>query len=207
VTLYIDTREKSNSLIRKLKSEIQCEINTLTAGDFWIPKNDNIIVIERSTYTDFAGKIISGRLWEQVDKCLQVSDDVYFLLVNPYLMRYTKMDYRALIAAQTALSRKVKVFTVRNDTESFIFLKKLYDKYNSDRKIEPSEIRAKPKEMTEREQAKYCLMGISGVGSTYADKLLEGRSLIDIVTMEEDKLIDLTNEKLGNRLYGVFRAK
>lgn len=206
MTLIIDTREKG-SLPKKLKEQVPFEERALGAGDYLIPKEEGFILIERSTYSDFIGKIISGRLWEQMNKCLEISDDVYFLLENPYMQRFSKFSYKATVGAKTSLSRHVKIFETRNASESFIFITKLYEKYNSDKQIDYKETRVKPKTMTDREMARYCLMGIRGIGQMIADKLLEGHTLAEVAMMEEQHIKELTTEKIAKKIWKVFHTK
>lgn len=202
----IDSREKGN-LPSKLKEKVPYEIRALGAGDYWIPKEKGFIIIERSSYSDFIGKIISGRLWQQVEKCTSKSDDVYFLLENPYMQRFSKFSYKATVGAKTSLSRKVKIFETRNATETFIFITKLYEKYNTDRKVDYKETRVKLKGMTDREMARYCLMGIRGIGQQIADKLLLGHTLAEVAMMDKDHLTELTTKKIAEKIWKVFHTK
>lgn len=207
LVLLIDTREKG-SLPAKLKKAVPYEERALGAGDYWIPKQEGFIIIERSTYSDFIGKIMSGRLWEQVEKCLSKSDDVYFLLENPYMQRFSKFSYKATVGAKTSLSRRVKIFETRNASETFIFIKKLYDKYNTDRNVDYKETRVKPKKMTYLEQARFMLMGLNGVGESTVNKLFNNYDdLYEILRTKENELADVVGEKLANQIRNVLHAK
>ena len=90
--IYIDTREKGQFPV-KIKEAFNGEMRTLDAGDYMITKDKGVIVIERSSFADFAGKIKSGRLKEQARKCLEVSEDVYFVVENPWAAKYSKMPW------------------------------------------------------------------------------------------------------------------
>ena len=206
LVLLIDSREKG-SLPVKLKKAVPYEERALGAGDYWIPKEEGFIIIERSTYSDFIGKIISGRLWKQVEKCLSKSDDVYFLLENPYMQRFSKFSYKATVGAKTSLSRRVKIFETRNASESFVFIVKLYEKYNTDKKVDYKETRVKIKGMTDREMARYCLMGVRGIGQQIADRLLKGHTLAEVAMMDMDHLTELTTEKIAGKIWKVFHTK
>ena len=207
MTILIDSREKGN-LPKQVKEIIgDAEITVLDAGDYWIPKEQGFILIERSTYADFIGKIVSGRLWEQMRKCTEASDDVYFVLENPYMQKFSKVSYKAIVGAKTALSRHVKIFETRNASETLVFIKKLYDKYNNNDNSDFREVRVKPKSMTDKEQARFCLMGIRGIGQSIAEKLLESHSLAEVVLMTEDQLEQFVGNKLLKRLIGIFTVK
>lgn len=203
--LLIDSREKGN-LPKKCAKEFDNVIDALGAGDYWIPKDEGFIIIERSTYTDFAGKIMSGRLWEQMNKCLTKSDDVYFILENPFTLKYTKINLKALYSAIASLSRRVKIITTRNSTETFYVIEKLYDKYNNPNKKEFIDTRVKLKDKDPKKQAEYSLMGITGIGGTTASKLLKDRTLRELVNLSNDQLIEGYGKKIADKLIKVFDA-
>lgn len=207
MTLLIDSREKGN-LPQKVAHEIpNNEVKALDAGDYWIPKQQGFILIERSTYSDFIGKIISGRLWEQVRKCKEASDDVYFLLENPFMQKFSKVSYKAIVAAKASLSREVRLFETRNASETLVFIKKLYDKYNSDDNKEFKEVRVKPKKMSYYEQARFMLLGLNGVGDSTVNKIFESYgSLYNVLRTKENELADVVGERLANQIRNVLHA-
>ena len=207
--LLIDTREKGN-LHKKVAAEFPHEYRALGAGDFWIPKEDGFIILERSSYADFVGKIMSGRVWEQLEKCKSKSDDFYFILENPTLLKYTKMNYKAVISCIVSLTRQgAKVVTTRNASETHQVIKYLYEKYNTDKKVTHSETRVKPKSMTSKEQAVYALMGISKIGKKTAESILENRSLFELAEylQTHDKDNSDYDKSLHSKLCDVFNAK
>jgi len=189
--------------------EFEHEYRALGAGDFWIPKEEGYIIIERSTYSDFVGKIMSGRLWDQIDKCKSKSDDVYFVLENPYLLNRSQISYKAVIGAMASMTRKgVRTFTTRNASETHHLIRYLYEKYNTAKKIDQSATRVKPKKMTFREQAIYALMGMNGIGEKTAESLLHGKTLSEfinfIISTEPDE--SPIDTKLHMQLKEVFTA-
>ena len=93
-------------------------------------------MVERSTFADFIGKIKSGRLQEQVRKCKEVSDDVYFLLENPHSAKWSGMPKASIIGAMMSLTRQgVHVMVAQNAGDSYHVIRYLYDKYHSKRKM------------------------------------------------------------------------
>ena len=202
--LLIDTREKGN-LHKKLAAEFEHEYRALDAGDYWIPTEDGVIVIERSSYTDFIGKIMSGRLWDQMKKCMEKSTDVYFLLENPYAARFSKFSFKATIGAKTSLSRHVKIFETRNATESFLFIKYLYERLHLNKKISYKETRIKPRNMSNIEQAKYMLMGLNGVGESTVNKLFDAYDDLDDI-LRSDDLAVVVGDRLAKQIKDVLHA-
>jgi ERCC4-type nuclease len=64
--ILIDHREPEK--IARLLSEyhIEFEIKQLQAGDLWIVKEDEVVVVERKTIADFMVSLRNNRLWEQL---------------------------------------------------------------------------------------------------------------------------------------------
>ena len=203
--IIVDSREKGN-LKNKLITELGAEVKALGGGDILITTDQANIVIERSTYSDFIGKIMSGRLWEQVDKCLQMSDDVYFVLENPYMLNRTNMSLASVYGAIASLSRGVKVITTRNSTETFYFIKSLYNKYHKQKEVSEHEIRVKPKDMSHAEQALFALKGLTGIGEVTAKKLLiHFETLREVASASVGDLMHAGwNEEFSRNLYSVF---
>ena len=63
------------------------------------------------------------------------------------------------------------------------------------------------KGMTDKENARYCLMGIQGIGQTIADTLLDNRSLQDIANLSLDNLEKLIGGRLAKKIRNVFERK
>lgn len=204
--MYVDTREKGK-LIEHLQKTIPVEKMTMDAGDYLIPKDDKFILIERSSFSDFAGKIMSGRLWYQIGKCKEVTDDIYFIVENPYRLRYlSKGTKSALWSAIASISRQVNVLVTMNQYDTFLILKHLYNKYNTNRKVSQGEVRVKPKKMSAKKQAKFALMGLNGIGEQKADLLLAENTLSTLAKMKVKDLTGMVESKLAKRIHAVFRA-
>lgn len=207
LVLIIDSRERGTLPVKMKELVPDATIEALGGGDYLITTEQGKLLFERSTYADFIGKIISGRLWEQVDKCLQITNDVYFVLENPYLLRYTKFNVKALIGVMGALSRKVHVITTRSVTETQYLLMYFYNKYHVKREVQSYETRVKPRNMTDEEQALYCIMGINSVGEATAKKILVGRSIRDVANMEVPALCDFVSLDVARKINSVLVAK
>lgn len=213
--LIIDTREKGLQLANYLSSvgELNSRFDTLTAGDFFIVANkpEYNVVIERSTITDFLGKVRSGRLWEQLDKLKATSDNVHFLLEEPYKLKYTKWNTFAAVSLMAAVGEQCKLFISQNVTWSSSYIMALHRKYASDREVDKNEYnkRFKPrKDMTPIETAIWMLESVEGIGSATANKILSNYSIGELAKMEfEDISKALGNATLADRIYQSLKAK
>ena len=203
--LFIDTREHGK-LVDSLSESVPVKRIVLDAGDFLIPKPQGFVLIERSTFNDFVGKIKSQRLWEQVSKCTEITDDCYLLLENPFALKYSQFNRKAVWAMITEVSRKMKIMMAMNTNDSYVFIKKLYDDYNTERKLERHETRVKSRHMTDEQQALYCLMGIEDVGEVTAKKLLTGASIQELSKMSVEQLGVFVDLKLAEKIFSVLHT-
>ncbi|MEM2934209.1 MAG: helix-hairpin-helix domain-containing protein [Halobacteria archaeon] len=74
--ILIDHREPEK--IARLVSEchVEFEIKLLPAGDLWIVKDGELILVERKTIADFVASLRNNRLWEQLlrlSSCIEIS--------------------------------------------------------------------------------------------------------------------------------------
>ena len=205
--IIVDTREHgpvANSVLKWPHSKRMY----LDGGDFWIVGNDKTIICERSTFTDFIGKIKSNRLYKQIEKCLALSDDVYLLLENPHGMRYSKMPRKSVYSMMTAVSEKVNVLVAQNAGDTLHCISYLNKKYGEDMVSRQIVTRVAKKNATPLEQARYVLSGIAGLGSIRAESLLADKSIVDICNMQTDEINSyVKNATVAKTVHDVLRAK
>lgn len=215
MVLLIDTREKGLQLANYLSSvgELNSRFDVLTAGDFFIVANkpEDNCVIERSTITDFLGKVRSGRLWEQLDKLKATSNNIHFLLEEPYKLKYTKWNTFAAVSLMASVGEQCKLFISQNVTWSSSYIMALHRKYASDREINRNEYnkRFRPrKDMTPTETAVWMLESVEGIGEATATKILSNYSISELSKMEfEDLSKSLGNATIADRIYQSLKAK
>lgn len=200
--LYVDTREKGSLPIKIIDELKDVKRETLDAGDYCIFTNDKPVLIERKKYDDFVQSIMSGRLDEQLEKCKQVTDNIILLLEGTGT-KYSKMSYKSYVAKIASISLKgIQIVNLRNSSESFVFIKKLHDMLSGD--DGPSEIiRVKKKTKSLVEEAKYMLMGCSGIGPKTADQILAEHS---IVSFGMQRILDVPIGKWASHLWNVLHA-
>ena len=176
--LFIDTFEVGSVPVQ-LESTVETSRATLPAGDYWIPKEDgSMMITERSTYSDFVGKIKSGRLYKQVEKCLEYSDDVYFVIEGRW-SKFAKFPVKSAVGMVASISRKVDVMWLDGPNSTIHFLKYMHDKLAGTKK----DIvigRHVPKALSTADTAKYMLQAVPNVGPKTAEKLLNNRTIADL---------------------------
>ena len=201
--MIIDSREKG--LVPTKLEKLGWEGATLPCGDYWIFHSDNCKpkIIEMMQINDMAGKIVSGRLWEQARKCLDVSDDVIFLILGGGRKLYGGVSRKSIaeIMATLCLSG-IQIVSLRGAEEAVRFLTKL-----AEGAVEPDVdhldrlIRLKPDKMDAKQEAVYCLMGIRGIGEKTAREVLKGKSISQWL-----KEHDGTGSKIERRVYDILNT-
>ena len=201
--MLIDTREKGK-IVKNLLDSCNSELRTLDAGDYYIPLENGGVVIERMTYSDFCGKIMSGRLWTQIEKCRSLSNIVYVILENIYTLKYSKISQSSYLGVLLSMYKMdLRVVNSRNMSETTQIIKKLYEYFEVGRKVSHSEIRVKPKSMSSKNTAIFMLMGVQGVGEKTAKKALKDRTLYEYFTyLMESKSLSKTEDKIKKCLIG-----
>lgn len=86
--LYIDSREKENTLNYLKQWNIQYELITLPVGDMQIETPEGRVTIERKQMTDFIGSLLSGRLEDQMRRL--ANEPVPGLLLTGSFSEYRK---------------------------------------------------------------------------------------------------------------------
>lgn len=218
MTLYIDTREKGLPLANYLSSTLGTKaiFKTLDAGDFLIPvenganKGKNII-IERSTITDFLGKKKTDRLSFQIDKMEELTDEIYFLIEQPFKLKYTKWNTKAAMGLMLKVQKKYTILMSLDLQWSASYVLLLHDWYGEDRELSTMEYRVRHKtrkDMTPSETAHFMLMGVEGIGDVTARKALEQYSIarLSVMTFEELKEV-FANATIADRVFQALNSK
>lgn len=217
MTLYIDSRERGLPLATYLSSVLKEKaiFKTLDAGDFLIPVNNDEqgknIIIERSTITDFLGKKKTDRLSFQIDKMEELTDEIHFLIEEPYKLKFTRWNTHAAVSLLTAVGLKYHMFISQNIQWSASYVLYLHKKYGEDRDLTTTEYRVRHKtrkDMTAEESASWVLQGIEGIGDITAKRILSKYTLTRLALMNFDELKEITGSAtLADRIFRVFNVK
>lgn len=204
--IYADAREKSK-LFERVKKTLEPEIKYLDAGDYWIVGEQGKLVIEVTTMSDFCGKMVSGRLWEQVQKCVAETDadHAYMLVVGRYptVRKYITISRKQVLGAISSVSRQMKVLWVDNFSEAYDVLDYFHRHCDT---VSEHTSRTKIKSKNPQEVAEWCMAGCTGIGPSTASKLLEYHSIADLGDMGEDEIAEIIGPKKAKSLYEVLRA-
>lgn len=184
--IIIDTREKQSFIATNLISKkVNIKFEKLEIGDYIVGD----VLIERKTFSDFIGSMISKRLQEQLinlsksEKC--------FLLIEGFNYEYGKFNIhenavRGMILSVATDFGIPTIFTKdEEDTAKFlILLSRKFEKPRTDYSIRQMKT---PK--TPGEQKQFILEGFPGIGPTTAKRLLKGfKNLNEIFSANEEML-------------------
>ena len=134
--LIVDTRESHIKDI--VNPELNISIKNLDIGDFIFKQNDTILIlIERKSINDLADSIKSGRYREQKLRILNSGiplDRIIYLIegtINNNLT-YNGIPGKTLISSiiNLLIRDNIKVIFTKNIDDTFIWLEKIYDKFN-----------------------------------------------------------------------------
>ena len=202
--ILIDTREKGN-VPELLAEKNEHEFRALHAGDYWIATESDPIVIERSTYSDFVGKIMSGRLWEQLEKCKSVSSRIYFIFEGGSLYQ-CNMNVKSIIGAMLSITAKgAFVIQTKGMAETIHAITYLHEKFGGGKVPTHYHSRIKPKHANEKEQTLMALQGYAKIGSKTAGDLLDKfGSLVKVLEASEEELAEVlgpSKAKIVNKAF------
>ena len=206
--LKIDTRE-DKSFVRKVQKVIPSEVVTLDAGDYWVLTDDKPIVIERSTYSDFVGKIMSGRLFKQVAKCQSVTDKVIFCIElsrniygNESYCGFPRKSFIGMLGR--LVMDNVYPICVVSSSDTVNLLSYLYHKVGGEKKeYNPFLKRTKFQGLHTADMQTYLLSSFQGIGQMKAEKALCKFPLKKLLNMSEPEMIEVFG-KPGAKMYEVI---
>jgi Fanconi anemia group M protein len=231
--IIVDSREPQR-VVKKLKEMssnaknngkvFEIKIETLSYGDYIVTGN-GMVVIERKNVFDLLNSVTDGRLWEQLKGLENYKDAKKVLLIEGSVwnvarvrakgkskaertslyFQYIKRVEGAVVSA--LMGWDISVVFTSNEDGTVYFLYKLNEKLGNTadegKKYYTGVVksgRSKDDEVIE------ILMGVTGIGSVTAKKLLEEfKSIYGIVKAKKSDLVRVIGEEKGNYLYSILR--
>lgn len=192
MVMIVDTREPDAlaDLVELCGADVERE--PLPAGDYHAGK----YLVERKEWSDMAGRLLSGTLFEQVDVLVKVADEadlepVYVAEGARDLEHTTLGDNDELTAA---LARIVQMGASVVPTAGAAATARFVAVLDRDAPDDTGRsVRAPPDEPDDpRSVAKHVLMGVPGIGPSMADVLLdEFGTVAGIAGADEDELLGI----------------
>jgi len=168
--IIIDTREKQSLTAANLmEKKANIKFETLEIGDYLIKD----IIIERKTFSDFAGSIINKRLQEQLTNLKKYKR--HFLLLEGFGYDYENFPVNEnairgmLLSVATDFQIPIIYTKDSEDTANFLLiLAKKYEKTKVDIAIRHSK-----NQKSLDDQKQFILEGFPGIGPTLSKTLIE----------------------------------
>lgn len=188
IPIIVDTREKQSLIAANLlEQKANIKFEKLDIGDYLVGDT----IIERKTFLDFIGSMMSKRLQEQLINLKKYPKQ--FLIIEGFYYNYqserVKIHENAIrgMLLSIAIDFQIPIIYTENeeDTAKFLILTaRKYEKPKTNHAIRQSKT-AK----TLEEQKQFILEGFPGIGPATAKQLLDNfDSLRDIFNASKEKL-------------------
>lgn len=182
-TLIIDSSEAGTEVGRRVREYFERQghsimIKPAQADYVWASKEGETVCVERSTPSDFWNKVVSGRLFEQLEAELESCDRLYYVIANykeyEYLLRRAVRDIDpSLTGALTHVARVAHLVPIWSWERFPHWLLLTFEKEVGLR--EPSRVARAPRkrERTPREVAIDMLTALPFIGRARAEEMVE----------------------------------
>ncbi len=206
-TVIMDQRERNSDIAAALKAngvEVRCE--TLPVGDYIISDR---ICIERKTVYDFESSMMSGRLFDQLDR-LSDSYEVPMLLIEGDRDTF-RLKSKVINGAIASLyvDYGVIIISSRSATESGEIIAGIARHEQTDEKREPS-LKGAARAHTHEQFQEYIIGNLPGVGPKLAKAMLtkfkNARRIAD-ASVEELMEIEKIGKKKAEAIHKTFNSE
>jgi ERCC4-type nuclease len=195
--IIADIHEKNSLVISELKASMQInlELKPLKIGDYLTGE----IIIERKTYSDFIGSMISKRLLEQLNQMKAYPKQILILEgLKDLPQKEYKFNPNSIRGAILSIinNHNIPIIFTQNylDTAKYLII---LSKQTQKPESSPTLHSRIPK--TPQEQKKYILESFPNIGPKTADKLLERFGTIkNTINAPKEELKEILKEKVNS---------
>ena len=206
-TVIVDQRERNSELAAALEANgVEVRWETLPVGDYIISDR---ICIERKTVYDFESSMMSGRLFDQIDR-LSDSYEVPMLLLEGDRDTF-RLKSKVINGAMASLyvDYGVIIISSRSASESAEIIAGMARREQSDEKREPS-LKGAARAHTHEQFQEYIIGNLPGVGPKLAKALLvkfkNARSRAD-ASVDELMKIEKIGKKKAEAIHKTFNSE
>ncbi|WP_456474898.1 DEAD/DEAH box helicase [Candidatus Pyrohabitans sp.] len=188
ITIIVDTRELSSSVVRELLSlGVISKPKRLEVGDYVLSAR---VCVERKTTEDFLQSIIDGRLFEQAVTLKRSYAKPVMLIEGDSLYNKRSISPQAIRGALAAIGIDlgIPLFFTANEAESAALIAAIArrEQQEGERYVE---IRGEKRTATLKEQQEFIVAGLPNVNTTLAKRLLrEFGSIEGVFTASKEEL-------------------
>jgi Fanconi anemia group M protein len=208
ITIVVDTRELSSSVVRELLSlGIISKPKRLEVGDYILSSR---VCVERKTTEDFLQSIIDGRLFEQAVMLKRSYAKPVMLIEGDSLYTRRNISPQAIRGALAAIAIDlgIPIFFTANEAESAALIAAIAkrEQQEGERYVE---IRGEKRAATLKEQQEFIVAGLPNINTTLAKRLLkEFGSVEKIFTASKEELerVHGIGEKIAEEIRRVITS-
>lgn len=192
ISIIVDSREK-NSRVPSFLIGAGCDVvfEKLDVGDYLVGD----IVIERKSFSDFIGSLVSGRLKKQLQSLSTCEKRILLLEGFYYNYRDFKISKNAVLGmlCSCLLDYGVPVLYSESEKESAEILMLLGRRGGGG----VSNVRAKKKIVDIEEKKRFILEGFDGIGGKKSRELLERfENIGNVFNASEEELLEILDERV-----------
>lgn len=191
IRVFVDARERG--FLAFLGDLAEVTVSNLEAGDYVVVTERGAVMVERKSYRDFVGSFRSGRLWEQLVRML-AAESFQGVPVVRRVVAVERSDrdldpsdgHEASVLGaemECVFTYGVPIVFLEGRRSVERFLRVLIDRERKGKNDAPPEARwyrpRFPSELPEKDQRRYLLCAIPGIGDHLAGNLLERYGSVD----------------------------
>ncbi len=208
ITIVVDTRELSSSVVRELLSlGVISKPKRLEVGDYVLSSR---VCVERKTTEDFLQSIIDGRLFEQAVMLKRSYARPVMLIEGDSLYTRRNISPQAIRGALAAIAIDlgIPIFFTESEAESAALIAAIArrEQQEGGRYVE---IRSEKRAATLKEQQEFIVAGLPNINTTLAKRLLkEFGSVEKIFTASKEELerVHGIGEKIAEEIRRVITS-
>jgi len=195
----VDTRERG--FLAFLGDLAEVTVCHLEAGDYVVVSERGAVMVERKSYRDFVSSFRSGRLWEQLVRMLSTETFMDVPVVRRALIiERSEWDLEADEASvlgaemECVFTYAVPIVFLEGRGSVERFLRVLIDRERKGKNDAAPEARwyrpRFPSELPRKDQRRYLLCAIPGIGEHLASNLMERYGSVDALCRAEPKELE-----------------
>jgi Fanconi anemia group M protein len=206
-TVIVDQRERNSELLEALESiGVEIDMKTLPVGDYVLSDR---VCIERKTVQDFESSMMSGRLFEQIER-LKKSYAAPMLLLEGDRSTF-RLKSRVINGAIASLyiDYGIVVISAHSVSDAAEIIASMAAHEQSEEKREPS-LKGSARAYTHEQFQEYVIGNLPGVGPKLAKALLLHFGSVRGVanaSAEELMKVDKIGEKKAELILKTFNSK
>ncbi|MEK6951472.1 MAG: ERCC4 domain-containing protein [Nanoarchaeota archaeon] len=208
--IIVDYREDKNIVKELYKHGVDVEIKSLIAADFIMQIkdfNNNVkdLAIERKTTSDFLNSIIDKRILTQLI-ALKENFPLQLLIIegeeNIYQIRNFHPNSIRGMLSSIAIDYQIPILYTKNYRDTAAYLALIAKRLEKPRRS--ISLLNKRKPLTLKEQQKYIIESLPGIGPSLSKSLLEKfKTVKNVINAKEEKLQKV--EKIGEKKSKMIR--